>query len=280
MRQPAANIGQKVFASPAADRKHRPPSFCISGSRPQTSAAKFLHLGQPTANIGRQVLTSRAATANIGHQVFCISGSRPQTSAAKFFASRAANPACRPAFLHVGRTHPQIRQQHHQHQSRQPPQTSKLYNPSVITISRSDSYQEAHPKRAYQHQAHVNRASSASAAPIPTKKLAQPEHHQRHPTPATSASAAPTLTLTKRHIRSQHHQHDPHPPLQRSACKPSIISISLAANPRKEDHPPQASSASVAPTLTKKHTQPEHLQHQPHQPSSASPTPGLAKKLK
>ena len=259
LRQPAANVGQKVFASPAADRKHRPPSFCISGSRPQTSAAKFLHLGQPTANIGRKV--------------FCISGSRPQTSAAKFFASRAANPACRPAFLHVGRTHPQIRQQHHQHQSRQPPQTSKLYNPSVITISRSDSYQEAHPKRAYQHQAHVNRASSASAAPIPTKKLAQPEHHQRHPTPATSASAAPTLTLTKRHIRSQHHQHDPHPPLQRSARKPSI-SISLA-NPHKEDHPPQASSASAAPIPTKKLAQPEHHQRHPTPATLASAAPTL-----
>ena len=52
-------------------------SFCISGNQPQTSAAKFLHLGQPTANIGRKV-----------------------------FASRTASPACRQAFLHVGRTHP------------------------------------------------------------------------------------------------------------------------------------------------------------------------------
>ena len=52
-------------------------SCCISDSQPQTSAAKFLHLGQPTADIGRKV-----------------------------FASRTASPACRPAFLHVGRTHP------------------------------------------------------------------------------------------------------------------------------------------------------------------------------
>ena len=52
-------------------------SFCISDSQPQTSAAKFLHLGQPTADIGRKV-----------------------------FASRTASPACRPAFWHVGRMHP------------------------------------------------------------------------------------------------------------------------------------------------------------------------------
>ena len=107
----------------AASRKHRPKSFCISGSRPQTSAAKFLHLRQPTANIGRQVFASRAAdrkhrppsfdisgsnrkhrppsflhlgqpTANIGRKVFCISGSQPCMSASFF--------ACRPNASHSG----------------------------------------------------------------------------------------------------------------------------------------------------------------------------------
>ena len=37
---------------------------------------------------------------------FCISGSQPQTSAAKFLHLGQPSPACRPAFLHVGRTHP------------------------------------------------------------------------------------------------------------------------------------------------------------------------------
>ena len=66
-----------VFASRTANRKHRPQSFCISDGQPQTSVAEFLHLGRPTANIGLKV-----------------------------FASLTAIPACRPAFLHVGRTHP------------------------------------------------------------------------------------------------------------------------------------------------------------------------------
>ena len=65
------------FASRTANRKHRPQSFCISDGQPQTSVAEFLHLGRPTANIDLKV-----------------------------FASRTAIPACRPAFLHVGRTHP------------------------------------------------------------------------------------------------------------------------------------------------------------------------------
>ena len=66
-----------------ANRKHRPQSFCISDGQPQTSVAEFLHLGRPTANIGLKV-----------------------------FASRTAIPACRPAFLHVGRTHPSLEQAH------------------------------------------------------------------------------------------------------------------------------------------------------------------------
>ena len=73
----------EFFASRTANRKHRPQSFCISDGQPQTSVAEFLHLGRPTANIGLKV-----------------------------FASRTAIPACRPAFLHVGRTHPSLEQAH------------------------------------------------------------------------------------------------------------------------------------------------------------------------
>ena len=52
-------------------------SCCISGSQPQTSAEKFLHLGQPTANIGRKVFASRTASPACRPGVFAC---RPNTS--------------------------------------------------------------------------------------------------------------------------------------------------------------------------------------------------------
>ena len=52
-------------------------SFCISGSQPQTSAAKFLHLGQPAANIGRKVFASRTAQSCMSA---CVFACRPNAS--------------------------------------------------------------------------------------------------------------------------------------------------------------------------------------------------------
>ena len=75
--QPTANIGRRLFASRAVNRKHQPQSF--------------LHLGRPTANIGRRLFCISRPTVNIGRRVYCISDGQPRGSTWK-------------AFLHLGPT--------------------------------------------------------------------------------------------------------------------------------------------------------------------------------
>ena len=79
-----------TFASLAATLRCRPPTMF-----------QVLHHVPPRLSRTTRYYNKQTS----GSQPQTTEASQPQTSATEFFASRADNPACRPAFLHVGRTY-------------------------------------------------------------------------------------------------------------------------------------------------------------------------------